>query len=137
MNILVIDDNENTSGAIADYCSMNDISCKEINDGKLGLFEIQKHEYELIILDIAMPDYTGLDILSQLKKQGVNNRNIIILTARQLKLEDFEPYKELGRIIILNKPISLAQLDETIKNSVIQIGPVEELTTDLIDINHN
>ena len=109
--MLVIDNNEYISSAIADYCDMNRISCKEFNDGKSGLFEIQRGEYDLVILDIAMPEYTGLDILSQLKKQGVHNLNIIILTATMLKSKDFKIYKELGRIEVLNKPITLAQLD--------------------------
>lgn len=112
MNILVVDDNKCTSMAIADYCQMSDIQCKEINDGQIGLFEIQRHEYDLIILDIAMPVYSGLDILNYLKKQGVYKRNIIILTGTNLKLKDFEAYKKVGVINVLYKPISLVSLDQ-------------------------
>lgn len=126
----MIDDNEYTSDAIADYCYMCNISCAEVNDGKRGLFEIQKNEYNLIILDIAMPGYTGLDLLGQLKKQGVTNRNIVILTATKLKKKDLEPYIDVGRIQILYKPISLSQLDKTIKNSIRPVTPTRHLTID-------
>ena len=114
MNVLVIDDNQYTSAAIADYCNMRGTQCRQINEGKKGLFEIQKRAYDLIILDVAMPEYTGLDILSQLKKQGVCNQNIIILTGTNLKTEDFEIYKELCIIKVLSKPISLVNLDQII-----------------------
>lgn len=63
-----------------------------------------------------MPGYTGLDILNQLKKQGVCNRNIIILTGTDLKLNDFEAFKEVGNIQVLSKPISLVQLDRMVSN---------------------
>jgi len=64
---------------------MCNVSCKEVNDGRSGLLEIQKKDYDLIILDIAMPSYTGFDILNQLQKQRTRNKNIIILTAANLK----------------------------------------------------
>jgi CheY-like chemotaxis protein len=100
---------------------MNGVCCKEVNDGESGLFEIQR-KYDLIILDIAIPEYMVLDIISQLKKQGVHNLNIIILTTTMLKSEDFEIYKELGQFKVLNKPITLAQLSGTIKDFVYHIN---------------
>lgn len=114
LNVLVIDDNHYTSAAIADYCNMRGIQCRQINEGKKGMFEIQKRDYDLIILDVAMPEYTGLDILSQLKKQRVCNQNIIILTGTNLKPADFEIYKEVGIIKVLSKPVSLVNLDQII-----------------------
>ncbi|MGD9533286.1 MAG: response regulator [Candidatus Nitrosocosmicus sp.] len=114
MNILVIDDNEYTSMAIADYCCMNNISCQEVNNGKKGLCEIQKQEYDVITLDIAMPEFTGLDILSQLNKRGIFNQNIIILTATNMELKDLKTYRELGVRGVIHKPISLIQLDRIV-----------------------
>lgn len=40
---------------------------KNFNNADLiqDLFEIQKHDYDLISLDVATPEYTGLDTLSQ------------------------------------------------------------------------
>ncbi|MGE4118774.1 MAG: response regulator [Candidatus Nitrosocosmicus sp.] len=130
MNILVIDDNKYTSDAISDYCRMCNVSCKEVNDGRSGLLEIQKKDYDLIILDIAMPSYTGFDILNQLQKQRTRNKNIIILTAANLKKKDFEKYKEIGKIQVLYKPISLSQLDKAIKNSFRQVIHYNHITID-------
>ena len=94
---------------------MEEIYCKEINDGQKGLFEIQKEHYDLILLDIAMPGYTGFDMLNQLKKQGVRHENIVILTALDLKLEDFKDYTEVGVREILKKPFGLDRFDEVVK----------------------
>jgi DNA-binding response OmpR family regulator len=126
----VIDDNDSISAAIADYYCMNNISCKEVNDGKSGLFEIQKQAYDLIILDIAMPEFTGLDVLNQLKMQKVSNLNIVILTATGLNKKDFEIYRDVGRIEVIYKPVTLDELDETIINAISSDAPVNQLILD-------
>jgi two-component system, OmpR family, response regulator len=115
LRLLTIDDHTDTTGVVTDYCNMEGIHCKELNDGQKGLFEIQKGHYDLILLDIAMPDYTGFDLLKQLKKQGVTHENILILTALDLKMEDFKDYIEVGVKEILKKPFGLDHFDEVIK----------------------
>jgi two-component system, OmpR family, response regulator len=115
LRLLTIDDHTDTTEVVTDYCNMEGIYCKEINDGQKGLFEIQKGHYDLILLDIAMPDYTGFDLLKQLKKQGVTHENILILTALDLKMEDFKDYIEVGVKEILRKPFGLDHFDEVIK----------------------
>ncbi len=112
---MTIDDHADTTGVVTDYCNMEKIHCKAVNDGQKGLFEIQKGHYDLILLDIAMPDYTGFDILKQLKKQGVTHETIVILTALDLKMEVFKDYMEVGVREILKKPFGLDRFDEVVK----------------------
>jgi DNA-binding response OmpR family regulator len=112
---LTIDNHTDTTGVVTDYCNMEEIYCKEINNGQEGLFEIQKGHYDLILLDIAMPGYSGFDILKQLKNQGVQHENIVILTASDLRIEDFKDYTEVGVREILKKPFGLDRFDEVVK----------------------
>jgi DNA-binding response OmpR family regulator len=115
LKLLTIDNHTDTTGVVTDYCNMEEIYCKEVNDGQEGLFEIQKRHYDLILLDIAMPGYSGFDILKQLKNQGVTHENIVILTASDLKIEDFKDYTEVGVREILKKPFGLDRFDEVVK----------------------
>ena len=115
MKLLTIDNHTDTTGVVTDYCNMEEIYCKEVNDGQEGLFEIRKRHYDLILLDIAMPGYSGFDILKQLKNQGVMHENIVILTASDLKIEDFKDYTEVGVREILKKPFGLDRFDEVVK----------------------
>ncbi len=103
---------------------MQGISCTVANDGQQGLFEIQKREYDLILLDIAMPEYTGFDILSQLQRQGVPHKTIVVLTAWHVKEEDFKDYKDVGVKEILKKPIGVGSLDNILKTYLINIRQV-------------
>ncbi|HKO63877.1 MAG TPA: response regulator, partial [Candidatus Nitrosocosmicus sp.] len=112
---LTIDDNIDITMLVKEYCKKEKIDCKEINDGQKGLFEIQKRHYDLILLDIAMPFYTGFDILRQLKKQGVRDQCIVILTGTNLKIEDIADCMDVGVREILKKPIGLDLLDKVVK----------------------
>ena len=116
MKLLTIDDNVDITLLVAEYCKKEKIDCKEINDGQKGLFEIQKRHYDLILLDIAMPFYTGFDILRQLKKQGVRDQCIVILTGTNLKIEDIADCMDVGIREILKKPIGLDLLDKVVKS---------------------
>ena len=131
MNLLAIDDNVETTEALRDYCNMQGISCTVVNEGQQGFFEIQKREYDVIILDIAMPEYTGFDILSQLQRQGVRHKTIVVLTAWHVKEEDFKDYKDLGVKEILKKPIGVDSLDNIVKTyltNIRQINPCDILS---------
>ncbi len=65
-----------------------------------------------------MPEYTGFDILRQLKKQNVRHKCIVIITAVNLKMEDFSDYMDVGVKEILKKPIGLDCLDEVLKRNM-------------------
>ena len=114
MNILAVDNNSDILEALSDYCCLQSIDCEVASDGIQGLSKIQEKEYDLILLDIEMPNYSGFDILNQLKKQGVINKIIIVITATGLKINDFNDYYEVGVKEVLPKPIPLSQIDEII-----------------------
>ena len=131
MNILAIDDHSDTIEALSDYCNIHGISCKIAKEGQQGLFEILKREYDLILLDISMPEYTGFDILSQLKKQGVRDKTIVVFTGWNLKEEDFKDYKDVGVREIIKKPIGVDSLDNIVKTYFInnrQVNPTDNLS---------
>lgn len=131
MNVLAIDDNVDTTEALSDYCNIQGIHCKVVNEGQQGLFEIQKRNYDLILLDLSMPEYTGFDILRQLKKQGVRDKTIVIFTAWRSKMEDFKDYTEVGVREIVKKPIGVDSLDNIVKGYLInnrQGNPTDNLS---------
>ncbi len=111
VKVLVVDDNENITEAVKDYFELENIECISINDGHEGLAEIQNNKYDLILLDLAIPNYSGIDILDALKKQSIVNKNIVLFTASVVKDAVKEMYMDIGVKEILEKPISLAKLE--------------------------
>jgi CheY-like chemotaxis protein len=83
LRLLLIDDNEEITEAIDYYCkSAKDVDCKVINEGKEGLESIRNEEFDLILLDLAMPEFTGLDVTKSLEQDGtIESKNIVVFTT--------------------------------------------------------
>ena len=72
--MLLVDDNIDIAEAICFYCHSKDIDCDCINEGKKA--------FDLILLDLAMPGFSGLDVIESLKGLGgIESKNIVIFTA--------------------------------------------------------
>lgn len=118
MKLLVIDDNKDLTEAIFDSLDSPDIECTMINDGKAGLDEILKErgKYNLILLDIAMPNFSGMDVLKTLKKEDLlKSENIIIFTASSITDRDIDDLVDAGAKGVLKKPVSLDELTELVE----------------------
>jgi CheY-like chemotaxis protein len=115
MRVLIIDDNEDVTEAISDYLESIGDSCTCLKDGKQGLEVIKKegHNYDAIILDLAMPDISGYDVLESLKNQGLLRPNKIIISTASIVDNVVEEMLSIGVKAILQKPLSLEHLDET------------------------
>jgi len=104
--VLVIDDNEDITELLKDYLEAEDIECKIINNGKEGMDELRKDNeyYDIILLDLAMPEFSGWDIFNKLKEENLLKRkNIIIFTASSTQgIEIKEMMKEGAKYILRN-----------------------------------
>jgi DNA-binding response OmpR family regulator len=111
LKILVVEDNVEISEALGFFCSAKkDIDCDAANTGRDGLDRIRKEHFDLILLDLAMPDFSGLDVIKSVKQEGlIDLKNIVIFTASS----DQDLLKEMrnnGVKEIFKKPFSLDQL---------------------------
>ena len=114
--ILVVEDNDEISEAMSFYCSAKkDIECNVINNGQEGLERIRKYKFDLVLLDLAMPDFSGWDVIKSLKQdESIKSKNIVIFTASsdQVVLNDI---RDSGVKDVFKKPFSLDQLTALIE----------------------
>ena len=106
------------SEALTFFCSAKkDIDCQVVNTGQEGLNRIREENFDLILLDLAMPDFSGIDVITSLKQDGlIESRNIVIFTASS----DQNVLKEMrnsGIKEIFKKPFSLDDLIKLIEIS--------------------
>jgi len=111
LNVLIIDDNEQITKMISSFLDMSNHDCTVVNDGKEGLELIKTKQYDSIVLDLAMPEFDGFEILDTLKTEDPSQiSKIIILTASSIPLETVKKFKELGVSSCLQKPVDIDQL---------------------------
>jgi CheY-like chemotaxis protein len=116
MKLLLIEDNEETIEVIGFYCnSKGNIDFQVINNGKEGLETIQKDDFDLILLDLAMPEYSGYDVVKALKEKGILESNNIVIFSASSDRTLIEEMRKKGVKDILKKPCSLEELTDMIE----------------------
>jgi DNA-binding response OmpR family regulator len=111
--LLIIDDNEDITELIKDYLEPEDIECKIINTGIDGLEEIRSKNgyYDVVFLDLAMPEFSGIDVFNKLKEeQLLESSNIIIFTASSTQSTEIANMLKDGAKFILKKPSSIDEI---------------------------
>ena len=112
MNILIIDDNKDITDAISLFAESQDHLCTVSNDGKEGYNKIKKGGFDLILLDIAMPEFSGYDVLYTLKNENIDLSKIVVITASNLDSKASEKIEDLGIFKLVKKPVSLDTLQD-------------------------
>jgi DNA-binding response OmpR family regulator len=77
MKVLVIDDNHDITEVLSFYFEHENIDYELINNGKEGLKAIREHNFDLILLDMAMPEFSGIEVIRSLKKTEFLNQGIL------------------------------------------------------------
>ena len=102
--VLLADDHPNNRELIAILLKRMSITVTEVENGKQALETIFYQKFDLILLDIHMPQMDGTEALKQIRAAG-NYTPVIALTANNMKHE-IEHYMRLGFSDHLAKPIS-------------------------------
>jgi CheY-like chemotaxis protein len=117
--ILVVDDNKDITEMVETMLETSPYSCVTVNSGQECLRVLQDQKFDLILLDMAMPEMSGLDVLKKLKElDTISHNNIVLFTASPMYTEmDLRKIREeYGAIERVKKPFTdtelLAMLDK-------------------------
>lgn len=108
MNILIVEDHRELAMELIDYLSKNGYLCKLANSCSSALEEINSNDYDILLLDLGLPDGSGFDVLNEVRKKQ-SKMAVIILTARG-ELDDRINGLQLGADDYLTKPFALTEL---------------------------
>ncbi len=106
MKILGIDDNEDLLSLCEISLSSEGHEYTGINNGREGLQAIRDKKFDLLLLDLSMPDFSGMDVIDALVKEGImNKQKVAILTATTPTKEEIDLFLEKGAHSVLQKPM--------------------------------
>jgi len=113
--VLLVEDSK--LAATMSKLNLEELDCLVViaEDGKKAIEEVKKNDYNLVFMDIGLPDITGIEVSKRIRKLDIKNNNLTIvgLTANEsnrdecLKagMDDFitKPLEEENIKVILNK----------------------------------
>lgn len=118
MNILHVDDSPEICQLYADMLATGDNKVTSITDGKEGLEMALKNDYDLILLDVCMPRYSGMEFIHDLKtKRPSELKKVIIVSVLELRESHKNELLKLGIHSVEEKPATIQRL-ETIKKDL-------------------
>ena len=107
IKILLVEDDLSLSNSIFDF--LDDFAdVMQVFDGEEGLYEAESGVYDLILLDLMLPEKDGFQVLKELREQGITTP-VLIMTAKE-GLDDKGHGFELGADDYLTKPFYLEEL---------------------------
>ncbi|MFZ5944068.1 MAG: response regulator transcription factor [Bacillota bacterium] len=105
-NVLVVDDEENICDLVTTYLK-EDFIVTKVHDGKRALYKFRHQQFDLIILDLMLPELNGWDFCKEVRKHS--NIPIIMLTAKDNDLDKLLGL-ELGADDYITKPFNPREL---------------------------
>ncbi len=113
VSILIVEDEMNMVIGLKDNFEIEGFRVDVAQDGEVGLKKILDNNYDLIVLDVMLPNLSGFDICKIVRKKGIDTP-IILLTARGEEIDKVLGL-ELGADDYVTKPFSIRELIARIK----------------------
>ena len=113
MKILIVEDEIELRVVISNYLSKEGYICEVAENFQKAEEKLAVYEYDIILLDITLPDGNGLELLKSIKARNVKS-GIIILSAKN-SLDDKILGLDLGSDDYITKPFQLSELNSRIK----------------------
>jgi DNA-binding response OmpR family regulator len=111
--VLVIAADEETFDAIGAALDVLSCEAKHVSDGRDALAEAMSHPYDLIILDLSLPQLSGLELCCRIR--GIERYMPVIMLSSEASETDHVLGLELGADLFVAKPFSVPELIARIK----------------------
>jgi DNA-binding response OmpR family regulator len=130
--LMIIDDDVNLNELLKNYLSDFGFDVNTATRPRKGLLKLESGEYDLVVLDVMMPEMDGFAVLKEIREKS--NMPVIMLTARG-EVMDRVLGLELGADDYLAKPFEPRELVARIRSILKRSGSDEEIGREEITTN--
>ena len=116
MKILLIEDEPALAEAISTYLTQEEYVCERASTVETAQEKVNLYRYDCILVDITLPDGSGLNIIRELK-QNQSEAGILVISAKD-SLDDKVMGLDLGADDYLTKPFHLQELNARIRSII-------------------
>lgn len=117
MKILGIDDNEEINKLLSAVIKSDGHEFTQVSRGREGLELILQGNFDLVLLDIAMPEFSGKDVVNALVEKGkIKETPIVLFTASSVKDEEVQTMISKGVHSCIRKPAPIHEILNLLKS---------------------
>lgn len=121
VKVLHIDDSPEICELYSDMFNADNHTVRSVNTGKEGLDLVIKNDYDLILLDMRMPEYNGVEFLRDLKnKRPSELKKIIVISVLKFDEMIVKELLEFGVHSVEEKPSNLQNMIDLQKNFLLK-----------------
>jgi two-component system, NtrC family, nitrogen regulation response regulator NtrX len=114
--ILIVDDEKNIRTTLSRSLDLEGFTVVVAEDGATGIERAIADHPQLVLLDLKLPDQTGLDVLTQLKT--LPDAPAVVMMSGHGTLDAAVKATRLGAVDFLEKPIEMERLLLTVRNAL-------------------
>jgi CheY-like chemotaxis protein len=117
MHILVIDDEMMVLSSLKILLSSKDHIVSTANSGCEGLMLLKSNpgNYDIVLLDLMMPDMSGIEVLQDIKMNPILKDIPVILQTGMSDGEEIAKAKEMGVVCVLHKPHNAKEIRQLLE----------------------
>ena len=115
MKLLLVEDNLDLAENVSQYLNKEGHVCEVVHSIKEAEYKLAAFQYDILLLDLMLPDGSGMEILRRFVKDAGLNMGVIIISAKN-SLGDKVEGLDLGADDYLTKPFHLSELNARVKS---------------------
>ena len=114
--IFIVEDEPNAADLFEEMLRVDHYEVIKTHNGGSALSVIQTERPDAVLLDIMMPDISGIDVLRFMRREpGLEHIPVVIVSAKALP-SDIRIGMEAGATAYLTKPVGLDELRQTVRD---------------------
>lgn len=133
LKILIIEDSKTYAEYVSSILITENYHVTMANTGETGLQHLNNSYFNLVLLDMELPDYTGLDIVKIIRKKFNQNRLPVVFISATNDEQKIIKALESGANDFIQKPFTEITLKLKIKNLL----ELQQASEQLIEVNTN
>ncbi|RZM75122.1 ATP-binding protein [Pseudoalteromonas rubra] len=132
LDVLLVEDLDLNRKIAIEFMAIDEHRIKLANDGQSAIEQLTEHAFDVVLLDMNLPDLTGQEVLKRLKNiEHKNRRTPFLAFTASLSPEEIKEYLALGIRDVVGKPIKQDKLRQAISNS--QKAQTPDISVELSD----
>lgn len=119
LRILVADDADINRELVAELLQKRGHIAIGVADGREAVAELEKHDFDVLLIDEEMPNMTGLQATQAIRQReaGTTRHQIIIGFSGHATEEDERKFRDAGMDAILSKPVNMQRLYQVLESA--------------------